>query len=94
MNPDTHYTPTEIAETMVAHGGLPPSGGIVADLTAGEGRLLAAARRRWPNVPIVATDVNPNAVARLRRSYPDWSSGRVNLLQERRLWLLKAQVTM
>ena len=83
MNPDTHYTPTEIAEIMVAHGRLPPSGGIVADLTAGEGRLLAAARRRWPNAPIVATDVNPNAVGRLRRSYPDWSSGRVNLLQER-----------
>ena len=66
---------------MVAHGRLQRSG-IVADLTAGEGGLLAAARRRWPNAPIVATDVNPNAVARLRRSYPDWSSGRVNLLQE------------
>ena len=83
MNPDTHYTPTAIAETLVAHGRLPLPGGIVGDLTAGDGRLLAAARRRWPNAPIVATDVNPNAVARLRRSYPDWSSGRVNLLQER-----------
>lgn len=82
MNPDSHCTPTEIAEIMVAHGRLQRSG-IVADLTAGEGGLLAAARRRWPNAPIVATDVNPNAVARLRRSYPDWSSGRVNLLQDR-----------
>ena len=83
MNSDTHYTPTAIADTLVTYGRLPPSGGIVGDLTAGEGRLLAAARRRWPDAPIVATDVNPNAVARLRRSYPDWSSGQVNLLQER-----------
>ena len=82
MNTDSHYTPAEIAEIVAAHGHLRHSG-IVADLTAGEGGLLAAARRRWPNAPIVATDVNPNAVARLRRSYPDWSSGRVNLLQER-----------
>ena len=79
---------------MVAHGCLPDSGGIVADLTAGDGRLLAAARKRWPSAPLVATDVNPNAVARLRRSHPDWSSGRVDLLQRRSRSRCRALTTL
>ena len=78
---DRHYTPSGIAAALAAEldfaGNSRP---LVADLAAGDGALLAAVAERFPKSRLVATDVDSNAVARLRRRFPEWRVGRCNLL--------------
>lgn len=43
-----------------------PAPSIVADFACGEGALLVAAAERWPDVEIVAVDVDPNAITAVK----------------------------
>jgi hypothetical protein len=60
---DRHYTPDAIATALVQILAKRPA--VVADFAAGDGALLRAARRRWPDTKIVATDIDPRAVGKL-----------------------------
>ena len=78
---DSHYTPSAIANQLVeAANDLAPK--LIADLAAGNGDLLLAAERKWPAAEILATDIDRNAVRRLRRLRPSWKVGRCDLRNE------------
>lgn len=66
-DPTRHYTPRDLAETLVAtvQGSDPLT---VLDLAAGNGSLLAAASRRWPKVRLIGVDVDGAALAALQRT--------------------------
>ena len=75
---DAHYTPAKLAELLVRSvRGCKPA--VVADLAAGDGRLLAEAQKRWPGATLVATDVDELAVRRMSRRTPGWLVGRCDL---------------
>jgi len=66
---DRIYTPAAVARALAeAAAGTP---GLVADFTAGEGALLAAARDRWPEARLAAVDVDGAAVEGLKERFPD-----------------------
>jgi hypothetical protein len=52
---------------------------IIADLAAGDGRLLLEAERIWPRARFVATDIDRAAIERMRRSRPGWALGLCDL---------------
>lgn len=66
---DRHYTPANLAQELVARISLPvPS--TVADLSAGDGALLAAAQSRWPDAHLVAVDTDTEALRLLSIQLP------------------------
>ncbi len=52
----------------------------MADFAAGNGDLLQAAKSRWPECRILATDVDATRIRRLRRGHPDWLVGKCDFL--------------
>jgi predicted RNA methylase len=61
---DAYYTPGALALSVVSSVSITPS--VVADFSAGEGALLEAAVKRWPKIAVIASDVSPRAVRKLR----------------------------
>ena len=77
---DRHYTPSEVAARMAdaaMAGGLPSSGRAL-DFAAGEGVLLEAVAKQV-NWQMIACDLDPTAVASLKRRYPTWIVGRCDI---------------
>lgn len=85
---DRHYTPSEIAERLVAAVQCRRVAQ-VADFAVGCGELLKAAKKRWPRATYIGTDVDPSAIAYIRRHHPRWISCQSDFLNgdglERRL---------
>lgn len=79
---DAHYTPSWLARQAVQRVTLSKPR-IIADVAAGEGSLLIAAEQRWSHARIIATDIDPATVGRLRRRHPKWHVGRCDFLNER-----------
>jgi predicted RNA methylase len=79
---DQFFTPAEIANRLIASF---RSGNesCIADFAAGEGELLRAAQTRWPDSRILATDIDPTIVRRLRANEPSWNVGRCDFLKAR-----------
>lgn len=61
---DRHYTPDDLAALLVA--AVPKRPKFVADFAAGQGALLQAARNRWPDARLLATDLNWRAVEKVK----------------------------
>jgi predicted RNA methylase len=78
---DAYFTPSDLAEVVVS--ALPDDVCDVADFNAGEGALLRAVLRRFPNARVGATDVDPGKVRDLRRANPAWSVGCLDALSSR-----------
>lgn len=81
---DQHYTPAEIAQALVRQirwGRRRPV--TVADFAAGHGALLTAVEKEFKQPTLVATDIDPLAVAELRASHPSWVVGRCDFLNPR-----------
>jgi hypothetical protein len=78
---DPHYTPQGIAAIMVgAVAEFVPM--VVADLMAGEGRLLMEAERHWPGARFVATDIDAAVIRQLSKARPRWTVGRCDILSD------------
>jgi predicted RNA methylase len=79
---DRYYTPDWVADE-VAELAAPTGSGlgrVVADPAAGDGALLTAVTKHWPDAQCLASDIDPLVVARLRRRRPDWWVSQCNLL--------------
>jgi len=76
---DSFYTPDDIASYMVGSCAL-PSPLHVADFAAGDGALLAHAKKKWPNLTVYATDIDVNAVKRLRSKNKVWHISKCDFL--------------
>lgn len=55
---------------------------VIADFAAGDGGLLIPAAIQWPKARIVACDIDPIAVARLRRRFDKWLISRCDFLRD------------
>jgi len=80
---DQFYTPPELARFLV--GCLPDSftPGVIADFAAGEGSLLRAASRRWPEAQALANDLSPATVRLLKAEHPNWIVSNSDFLLDR-----------
>jgi len=77
---DEIYTPTKVAEAMVADAQCDASNPIVADFAVGGGELLRAAVARWPRARIFGSDIRGEVVAQLSRSNPVWRISKCDFL--------------
>ena len=68
---DNYYTPIELADKLVS---LIIEDGIktAIDFCVGDGDLLKAVQRRFPNVECFGTDIAIEAIEPLRKSQPEW----------------------
>ncbi len=70
---DKHYTPLNIARSIVA--GLkirePRS---IADFAVGDASLITAMRERWPRAQAYGTDIDSDAIERVSARLPDFQS--------------------
>lgn len=80
--PDQFFTPSSIATRLVS---FLRSGEevCIADFAAGDGELLRAATKKWPDARYIATDIDPSCVAQLKRQHANWSVGRCDFLNEK-----------
>jgi predicted RNA methylase len=76
---DSFYTPDNIASYMVESCAL-TSPLHVADFAAGDGALLAHATKKWANLTVYATDIDVNAVNRLRSRNKSWHVSKCDFL--------------
>lgn len=77
---DCHYTPSKIAEQLVAAVECRRVTQ-VADFAVGCGELLKAAQKRWPKATYIGTDIDPSAIAYIRRHHPRWIPCQSDFLQ-------------
>lgn len=69
---DLHYTPSELAQTMIAcvpENFTPQS---IADFSAGEGSLLNEAEKHWPYASIYANDLSPRSAKMIASLNKKW----------------------
>ena len=78
---DSFYTPRVLAEQLVAFS-CKRNVRSVADFCVGDGELLRAAEKKWPDANYVATDMSPKALVKVRSKHPDWVVGQCNFLKE------------
>ncbi|WP_163151261.1 methyltransferase [Bradyrhizobium uaiense] len=76
---DKHYTPKDLASAIVRDLAC-RAPKRAADFAAGEGSLLNAIRERWPNTPLVATDLSQSAVNKLRKRFRNAKAERCDFL--------------
>ncbi len=80
---DEFYTPSAIADSLLKH--VPKRRyARIADFAAGDGALLVAASKRFPQSEIIANDKSRTAARRLREHNPDWIVGCADFLSRKR----------
>lgn len=86
---DAFYTPPSVAERLAdAIVGSPKS---VLDPSVGDGSLLVAASRRWPDADMYGLDIDGDQLKQNRQSHPHWNLGRMDMFSSRsraasRIW--------
>jgi tRNA1(Val) A37 N6-methylase TrmN6 len=80
---DRFYTSPELADTLVALTKKRRRSIAIADFACGEGSLLFAAERRWPQASMIANDVSSTAMATIRRNRPQWQAACADFLNAR-----------
>jgi hypothetical protein len=80
---DRFYTSPELADTLVELTQKRRRTITVADFACGEGSLLLAAERRWPQALMIANDLSAQAIASIRRNRPQWQSACADFLNPR-----------
>jgi len=78
---DAIYTPVTLATKMVKLVNREPR--FVADFTCGDGGLLRAAAKRWPNAKLIATDVSRSALKCVSTLEYAINTGRCDFLSSR-----------
>ncbi|WP_084210136.1 methyltransferase [Ralstonia sp. A12] len=68
---DRFYTSPELADTLLSFAPRRPPQ-LVADFACGEGSLLLAAERRWPDADMLANDISRGTISKVRRQRSEW----------------------
>jgi tRNA1(Val) A37 N6-methylase TrmN6 len=68
---DRFYTSPELADTLLSFASRNKPK-LVADFACGEGSLLLAAERRWPDASMLANDISRATISKVRRQRPEW----------------------
>lgn len=78
---DSYYTPSEISEKMISvvkDTEVP----FIADFSVGNGALLKAGQRKWPNSKFIGLDISSEAIKLLRKEKPEWQTATCDFLEE------------
>lgn len=78
---DAFYTPARIADEVMSAASIVPR--LVLDPAVGDGSLLRAAGRAWPEVQAIGFDVDRGQLERTRSQHPEWSLGRLDMYSSR-----------
>lgn len=78
---DSFYTSPLLADRLVAFS-TQEKVSLVADFCVGDGELLRAAARRWPNAKFVATDMSKKALLSVKRNHPKWILGKCDFIND------------
>lgn len=68
---DRFYTSPELADTLLSFAPRNQPK-LVADFACGEGSLLLAAERRYPDAMVLANDISRGTISKVRRQRPEW----------------------
>lgn len=69
---DIHYTPSELAQAMIACVPTGFSPRTIADFSAGEGSLLNQAAKTWPEASVFANDLSPKSARLIASLNNSW----------------------
>ncbi|MBQ3812067.1 MAG: methyltransferase [Bacteroidales bacterium] len=85
---DKFYTPDHVADRLVGHVAEEKIL-TVADFCVGDGDLLKAVLRRFPQVKCFGVDISKESIARLKKEHPAWSLGDCDFLERKKVAELK-----
>lgn len=77
---DKFYTPDHLADRLVSHIA-EENIQTAVDFCVGDGDLLKATLRRFPNVSCYGVDVSKDSIAHLRHEYKDWRLGACDFME-------------
>ena len=66
MSVDAIFTPPELASELI-HSATHTSPKLIADFCAGDGELIRSALRKWPAAAVIATDLTPWPLMKLKK---------------------------
>jgi tRNA1(Val) A37 N6-methylase TrmN6 len=78
---DSFYTPDYLAELLVNYASIAIVDS-VADFCVGEGELLKAASKKWPNAELFGTDISIEIIKKLNHEHPNWTIEYCDLISE------------
>ncbi|WP_433706363.1 N-6 DNA methylase [Paraburkholderia sacchari] len=78
---DRFYTSPELADTLLSFASRNKPK-LVADFACGEGSLLLAAERRWPDAKMLANDISRATISKVRRQRPEWQYSCADFLSQ------------
>lgn len=77
---DKYYTPDHLADRLIGHIA-EDNIQTAADFCVGDGDLLKATLRRFPDVMCFGVDISSESIERLRREQTDWSLGTCDFME-------------
>lgn len=85
---DKYYTPDHLADRLIsyiAEAGIQTA----ADFCVGDGDLLKATLRRFPDVRCFGVDVSTDSINHLRKEHKDWKLGACDFMERSKVTKLK-----
>lgn len=79
---DCYYTPSYLADKLISFVSKRKINS-VADFSLGEGQLIKAALRKWPNAQCFGTDISKTTIRVLANKYPSWTLGKCDFLKKK-----------
>lgn len=79
---DLHYTPTLLAQHLISFVEKKDIF-TVADFCVGEGELLLAAKKKWPEATLCGCDISEKTIASMRRTHPHWMLSKCDFLNSK-----------
>lgn len=76
---DSFYTPRILAERLVEFSKKRALETVV-DFCMGDGELLRAAKKKWPQIKCFGTDISRAAILITRKAHPDWKLTQLDFL--------------
>lgn len=71
LGPDSYYTPIDLSERLLSFVRGNPSNAI--DFCVGDGGLLSAAEKKYPEVECLGIDISSEAIDSLKERKPSWT---------------------
>ncbi|SFB50750.1 methyltransferase [Algoriphagus aquimarinus] len=86
---DAYYTPEVLADKLVSYIDLDNKVKNVADFCVGDGQLLRAAEKRWPEIICYGSDLSQLAINETRKRHKNWHLSRADFLNRKSCSLAK-----
>lgn len=88
IGPDAFYTPDHLADRLISYVAETDIH-TVADFCVGDGDLLKAVKRRFPDAECYGVDISVESIERLRAEQTDWTLGTCDFMEREKVAQLK-----